>query len=217
MPVFLLTEKKKNFFSLPEIISDIRKFPLIVSSNVRSQATSLPFAGQGEGGHCGPSVFSRFLAAKEVPHPHEEPASLSQSSIMSGWAGRAKMLVIFYDTKYETALQIQKNRWFPKVCLRLLPVDNSLQNSALWDLPTKPYQAWHLRRECFCVWNKFGWACPSSRLATNGPAKFCRGVAILILGSILQSPGLGHSSQVPFLCTTLEVSFFPSLYTRPRY
>lgn len=109
MPVFFLTEKK-FFFFLPEIISDIRKLPLIVSSNVRPQATSLLFAGQAEGGPCGPSVSSCFLGAKEMSHPHDKPASLSQSSIMSGWAGRAKMLVIFYDTKYKTALQIQTHR-----------------------------------------------------------------------------------------------------------
>ena len=107
MPVFFLTEKK-IFFFLPEIISDIRKLPLIVSSNVRPQATSLLFAGQAEGDPCGPSVSSCFLGAKEMSHPHDKPASLSQSSIMSGWAGRAKMLGIFYYVYPSKLLCIQK-------------------------------------------------------------------------------------------------------------
>lgn len=212
MPVFFLTEKK-FFFFLPEIISDIRKLPLIVSSNVRPQATSLLFAGQAEGGPCGPSVSSCFLGAKEMSHPHDKPASLSQSSIMSGWAGRAKMLVIFYDTKYKTALQIQTHRWFPKVCFQLTTVFK-IQHYGI-------YQPNHTKRggseENFSVCGtSLGGLVVAVDLSPNDLLSFVE-EAVLTPGSIWQSPGLGHSSQIPFLCTILEISppTLP-LYTRPR-
>ena len=214
MPVFFLTEKK-IFFFLPEIISDIRKLPLIVSSNVRPQATSLLFAGQAEGGPCGPSVSSCFLGAKEMSHPHDKPASLSQSSIMSGWAGRAKMLGIFYDTKYKAALQIQKHRWFPKVCFQLTMVFK-IQHYGI-------YQPNHTKRgtseeNLSVCGTRLGGHVTAVDLSPKWPAKLCGGVAILTPGSQWQSPGLGHSSQIPFLCTTLKVSSpCPPLYTRPRY
>ena len=88
--MFFLTEKK-NF--PPRNNLWYQKLPLIVPSNVKSWATSLPSAGHGKGGHGVTSVFSCFQRAKGMSHSHNQPASFSQSSIMSHWTEKAKMLV----------------------------------------------------------------------------------------------------------------------------
>ena len=68
--VFFLIEKK----NIPEIISSVRKFPLILTSNVKSRMKSLPSAGQGPGDFSVNSGFLGFRSAKGMTYLYSGPA-----------------------------------------------------------------------------------------------------------------------------------------------
>lgn len=71
MWVFFFLIKRKN---IPEIVSSIRKFPLILTSNVKSCIKFVPSAGRGQEDFSVSSGFLGFRSTKGMTCLYSGPA-----------------------------------------------------------------------------------------------------------------------------------------------
>lgn len=129
-----------------------------------------------------------------MSYPHDGPASFLQSSVMRGWAGKAKMLIIFMTLYIKQLLKYRKmddSQRFAYICFWSTSFFK-IQHYRIY----KPNQTKHRTSEenspaCGTGLSRLVAAVD---LSPKPLAKLCGGVAILTPGSTLKSPGLGHSS-----------------------
>lgn len=203
-PCVCLSWQKKIF---PEIISGIRKFPLMLTSNVKSCMRPLPPAGHGWGDFCVTLGSLCFWSARERTYLHSGPAW-----VPSGVVGQEKrkcyLLVTFMTLNVTLLPKYRKtgdSQRFGHICF-WSTMFLKIHINRIY----KTNKMWPRRKEFYFVWNGSDELAQVVDLLPTQPAKLWEGVAIFTPGSKIKSPGLEYGSQVPFLCPILRGFFPPS-------